>query len=105
VKVKKFKFFVPFFLKIPIFEITYISNTNTQCPPRGCTIVVHIDKLVACIRVWGTYTQHLVGAVWEANDKACLDMQPEEIFFWLHPAIAANNGKTKLAVEGANKEV
>jgi hypothetical protein len=34
VKVKKFKFFAPFFLKIPIFGLTYISNTNAQCSPR-----------------------------------------------------------------------
>jgi hypothetical protein len=34
VKVKKFKFFAPFFLKIPIFGLTYISNTNAQCPPE-----------------------------------------------------------------------
>jgi hypothetical protein len=33
VKVKKIKFFVPFFLKIPIFGLMYISNTNAQCPP------------------------------------------------------------------------
>jgi hypothetical protein len=35
VKVKKFKFFAPFFLKIPIFGLTYISNINAQCPPRA----------------------------------------------------------------------